>query len=239
VIGLVHSYLLWYGDMLVPLALCGAVAFFAWRASPVWLFALGGAALITAPALSWWLTSSALQGDPAVIAAWRAQWAPRPEVIWLGLLLVSLGLRHAIRTQWDLVEFALVSQQLQYWGDILVAIGMVAVVMLLCQHGWRLRPLAAVGRMALTNYLLQTVICTTIFYGHGFGMFGHIDRAGQLAIVIGIWIFELAASSVWLRYFSTGPVERLVRGVVFGGRSRRYAEPIEPTPAPARVAASR
>ena len=43
----------------------------------------------------------------------------------------------------------------------------------------------AVGRMALTNYLLQTVICTTIFYGHGFGLFGRVDRAGQLAIVRG------------------------------------------------------
>ena len=309
-LGLAHSYLLWYGDMLVPLALCGAFAFLAWRASPMWLFVLGGAALITAPVLSWWLTWSAVQSDPAVVAAWRAQWTPRPEVIWLeilqyrggwveqmghrvptaweaqtwyfathlfwkiaglmvlgmallkvgvltaarsrsfyavqavvavsvGMLLVSLGLRHGVRTQWDLLEFVLVSQQLQYWGDVLVAIGMVAVVMLLCQRGWQLRPLAAVGRMALTNYLLQTVICTTIFYGHGFGLFGRVDRAGQLAIVVGIWIFELAASSVWLRYFSVGPVERLVRAAVFGGRSRRYAEAMEATPAPATVPAPR
>jgi uncharacterized membrane protein YeiB len=45
---------------------------------------------------------------------------------------------------------------LRYWGNSLVALGWVALAMLLCQRGWRLGPVAAVGRMALTNYLLQT-----------------------------------------------------------------------------------
>ena len=90
--------------------------------------------------------------------------------------------------------------------------------MLICQRGWRLRPVAAVGRMALTNYLLQSVICTTIFYGHGLGLFGRVDRAGQLAIVVGIWAFQLLASSVWLGYFAVGPVEWVTRWLVFGRR---------------------
>jgi len=91
-------------------------------------------------------------------------------------------------------------------------------VMLLCQRGWPLRPVAAVGRMALSNYLLQSVICTTIFYGHGLGLFGRVDRAGQLAIVVGVWAFQLLASSAWLRYFAVGPVEWVTRWLVYRRR---------------------
>ena len=72
--------------------------------------------------------------------------------------------------------------------------------------------------MALTNYLLQTVICTTIFYGHGLGLFGRVDRAGQLAIVVAIWAFQAVMSSAWLRYFAVGPVEWLTRWLVFRRR---------------------
>jgi uncharacterized protein len=72
--------------------------------------------------------------------------------------------------------------------------------------------------MALTNYLLQSAICTTIFYGHGLGLFGRVDRAGQLAIVIAIWAFQLLASRAWLSYFTVGPVEWVTRWLVFGRR---------------------
>jgi uncharacterized protein len=135
-----------------------------------------------------------------------------------GILLNSLGLWRSVATGWDLLDFVLVSQQLHYWGNLFVALGWVALVLVLCRRGWSLRPLAAVGRMALTNYLLQSVICTTIFYGHGLGLFGRVERTGQLAIVVAIWAFQLLASSVWLRYFSVGPVEWLTRWLVFKRR---------------------
>ncbi|HEY3216480.1 MAG TPA: DUF418 domain-containing protein, partial [Candidatus Eisenbacteria bacterium] len=132
--------------------------------------------------------------------------------------LISLGLWRSFATQWDLLDYVLVSQELRYWGNLLVSLGWVALVMLLCQFKWPLRPVAAVGRMALTNYLLQTLICTTIFYGHGLGLFGQVDRAGQFAIVLGIWTFQLLASSAWLATFAVGPVEWVTRWFVFGRR---------------------
>ena len=261
--------------MLVPLALCGAVVFFARRLSPGKLLVLGGLAFAIGSVLSFALTWSTAQSDPAALAAWRAQWTPRPEIIVLeiaqyrggwaeqmahrvpaaletqtshfvtrlfwqmtglmligmalfklgvlsaarsrafylrmgtlgfgaGALLIALGLWRSFATKWDLLDFALVSQQLHYWGNLFVALGWTALVMLLCQRGWPLRSVAAVGRMALTNYLLQSVICTTIFYGHGLGLFGRVDRAGQLAIVVGIWAFQLLASSVWLALLRRG-----------------------------------
>jgi uncharacterized protein len=289
ILGLLHAYLLWYGDMLVPFALTGAVVFFFRRLSPGRLLVLGGAAFATASVLSFSLAWATAQSDPVAVAAWKAQWTPRPATINLeiaeyrggwadqmahrvpaaldtqtavflsrllwqmtglmllgmalyklgvlsatrsrafylrmgilgfgaGILLNSLGLWRSPAMRWDLLDFSLVSQPLHYWGDLFVALGWVALVMLLCQRGWPLRSLAAVGRIALTNYLLQTVICTTIFYGHGLGLFGRVDRAGLLAIVLGIWAFQLLASSVWLRYFAVGPAEWLTRWLVFRRR---------------------
>ena len=81
VLGLLHAHLLWYGDMLVPLALSGAVVFFARRLSPGRLLVLGGLAFATASVLSFTLTWSTAQSDPVALAAWRAQWTPRPEII--------------------------------------------------------------------------------------------------------------------------------------------------------------
>jgi uncharacterized protein len=137
-----------------------------------------------------------------------------------GVLLISLALWRSATTRWDVVDYLLVSQELRYWGNFLVALGWIALVMLLCQRGWQLGPVATVGRMALTNYLLQTVICTTIFYGHGLGLFGHVDRAGQFLIVLGVWAFQLLASSAWLHYCALGPVEWVLRWFVFGRRPR-------------------
>jgi len=100
---------------------------------------------------------------------------------------------------------------------------------LLCQRGWQLRPVAAVGRMALSNYLLQTLICTTIFYGHGLGLFGQVDRAGQFLIVLAVWTFQLLASSIWLRYFALGPVEWALRWVIYGRRPGLLRSPLAVT----------
>jgi len=291
VLGLLHAYLLWYGDMLVALALCGAVVFFARGLSPRSLLLVGGLVFASASVLSLALTWSTARSDPVALIVWSEQWTPRPEAIALeiaqyragwtgqmahrvpaaweshtwsfatrvfwqttglmllgmglfklgvltatrsrtfylrmavvgfggGMLLISVALWRSFATQWDLLDYVLVSQELRYWGNLLVALGWTALVMLMCQRDWPLRPLAAVGRMALTNYLLQTLICTTIFYGHGLGLFGRIDRAGQFAIVLGIWALQLLASSAWLSYFASGPVEWMMRWVIFGRRPR-------------------
>jgi uncharacterized protein len=68
----------------------------------------------------------------------------------------------------------------------------------------------------MSNYLMQSAICTTVFYGHGLGLFGRVDRVGQLALVIAIWIVEIAASRLWLRYFLAGPIEWLWRSATYG-----------------------
>ena len=75
--------------------------------------------------------------------------------------------------------------------------------------------LAATGRMAFTNYLMQTVICTTLFYGHGFGLYGFVERWGQFFIVLAIWLLQLFWSPLWLRYFQFGPAEWFWRSLTY------------------------
>jgi uncharacterized protein len=80
----------------------------------------------------------------------------------------------------------------------------------------RLAPLAAVGRMAITNYLMQTVICTTLFYGYGFGLYGRIGMAASIALTVLIYAVQIPFSVWWLRHFRFGPVEWLWRSLTYG-----------------------
>ncbi|TKI56764.1 DUF418 domain-containing protein [Brevibacillus antibioticus] len=69
----------------------------------------------------------------------------------------------------------------------------------------------AVGKLSLTNYLLQTVICTTIFYGYGLGWFGKIGVLAGCGLAIVIYVGQLFLSPLYLKRFRYGPVERLLR----------------------------
>jgi uncharacterized protein len=104
-----------------------------------------------------------------------------------------------------------------------LALGIIALVTLLWQKtDWRrgLSYLAPVGRTALTNYLLQTVICVTIFYGYGFGMFGKVGALLATLTAVAIFLVQIAVSSLWLRYFAYGPVEWIWRQLTYRRRLR-------------------
>jgi len=75
--------------------------------------------------------------------------------------------------------------------------------------------LAAVGRMALSNYLLQTILCTTFFYGYGLGYFATIDYPGLFAVIAGVWAVNIVFSKAWLSAFRFGPAEWLWRSLTY------------------------
>lgn len=79
----------------------------------------------------------------------------------------------------------------------------------------RLAPLAAVGRTALSNYLLQSLICTTIFYGYGLGWFGRVGPAAGAALAVAIYAVQVPLSVWWVRRFQFGPVEWLWRSLTY------------------------
>ncbi|HRO03832.1 MAG TPA: DUF418 domain-containing protein [Terricaulis sp.] len=102
---------------------------------------------------------------------------------------------------------------------IFVSIGYAALFVLLVKLGVRLltEPLAAVGRMAFSNYIMQSLIMTAIFYGgRGLGYFGEVDRVGLWGIVVAIWALQLVISPLWLARYQMGPLEWLWRRLSYG-----------------------
>jgi uncharacterized protein len=68
--------------------------------------------------------------------------------------------------------------------------------------------------MTLSQYLLQSLICTLLFYGHGLGRFAHIPRAWFMVIVPVIWVVQVLFAQYWLRRHRLGPAEWLWRRLV-------------------------
>ncbi|MBM3262571.1 MAG: DUF418 domain-containing protein [candidate division Zixibacteria bacterium] len=93
----------------------------------------------------------------------------------------------------------------------------VTILLLLRQQRWRehLAPLSAVGRMALSNYLMQSLICTTLFYGYGLGLYGMIGPAAGLSLCVAIWMLQTGVSLWWGKRFRFGPVEWLWRSLTY------------------------
>ena len=135
-----------------------------------------------------------------------------------GLPMVGYGIHHQASRGWDMVEGMGVGSLYNYFGSLLVAFAWIGVILLLCRSdrltGLKER-LAAVGRMAFTNYIMHSVLCTTLYYGHGFGFFGRVDRLGQLCIVFVIAALQLWYSPLWLRRFQFGPLEWLWRTLTY------------------------
>jgi uncharacterized membrane protein YeiB len=85
------------------------------------------------------------------------------------------------------------------------------------QRGARLlAPLAATGRMALTTYLSQSVVCTFLFYSWGLGWFGRVGYTGMFAITLTLFGLQMAASTWWLKRYQFGPVEWVWRTLTYG-----------------------
>ncbi len=78
-----------------------------------------------------------------------------------------------------------------------------------------LAPLAAAGRMALTNYILQSVLCSFIFNGYGLGLYGKVGAAGLLGFAAGIYTLQIAISNWWLARFQFGPLEWVWRSLTY------------------------
>jgi uncharacterized protein len=106
-------------------------------------------------------------------------------------------------------------------GRLGCAFGYMGLVMLFCKSGilsWLRASLAAVGRMALTNYLAHSIICALIFTGVGFGLVGELERYQLYYVVAGIWLVQLIVSPLWLRHYRFGPAEWLWRSLTYGAR---------------------
>lgn len=308
--GIIHAYALWYGDVLVPYALCGMLLFPIRRLPATWLM-LAGALFVAmgtfmrfaidyqlfqfATTLGDWTTklvSSSHSGVEYELAAYRGGWWQQMgSRFWIsldndsasfltwtfwrcgGCMLIGMALQRArfFHGEWSASAYGVIAAlcipigwsvtgigvvfneshnwdpaliwpfggQFNYWGSIMAAFGYLSIGVLAsiviagrATIGARLLSIAAVpirsvGRLALTNYIADTLIGTTLFYGHGFGKFGTFSRVDLLKFTLVVWLIQMTLSTIYLRFFDQGPLEWLWHRLVYGARM-----PLQPTTTP-------
>lgn len=113
-------------------------------------------------------------------------------------------------------------------GRLFTTMGHIGLFMLFIKSGllrFLQKSLAAVGKLALTNYLMHSIVTSIIFYGDGFSMFGMLQRYELYYIVAGLWIFQLIYSPIYLRYFLYGPAEWIWRSLTYQKRQQFLLRP--------------
>lgn len=168
-------------------------------------------------------------------------WSPRGYrwMLAAGGLGAALSLAHAIAFADS--GFSPGGLTLRFWHDSLhpfvrgiVGLGWASGLLLLLRAG-RLRrattALAAVGQMAFTNYVLQTVCCTLLFFGYGLGFYGSWSRSTLMLVWAGVSAVQIAASRWWLGRFRFGPLEWAWRSLVWWQRQPMRRTAAAPPPA--------
>lgn len=152
----------------------------------------------------------------------------------IGLSINYYEMQIILNSKFSFLGFSQVNLT-HYWSRLFTAMGHVGLIMIFCKLPilrWLKTSLASVGKMALTNYLMHSVICMIVFTGVGFGLFGKLQRYELYYVVLGIWIFQLIVSPVWLYYFRFGPAEWLWRSLTYlkvqpMKKIKIYAAPLE------------
>jgi uncharacterized protein len=167
------------------------------------------------------------------MALYKLNWLTGEQPLGLYALLVIVGYGlgvgwgyytgHAWRVaNYEFFEYANVqspSWMLFYQPHrLLVALGHLGVICLLWRSNFLsilVKPFAALGQMAFTNYLMQSIICTLIFYGYGLGYHGKFERYELWYFVAGVWVFQIIFSNIWMRLYTMGPLEWIWRSLTY------------------------
>ena len=186
---------------------------------------IGGLITIGPRLLGLMLIGMALYKSGFLSAGWSAaRYALIAAVgVGVGLVISAIGTFSMIAGGFDATAIA-ISSTAGYFGSLVLAMGYASAVMLAARAGGKLlKPVidlfAATGRMAFTNYLAQSLIMTAIFVGPpGLGLFGTVERVGQLKLVLAVWAVQLIWSVLWLSVFRYGPMEWVWRSLTYGRR---------------------
>jgi uncharacterized protein len=274
VLGTVHLFLIWNGDILTLYAICG-LSLVPFVALPWQALTLIGAALVALPEfVSFGLTlpsGAAAIADiaqarqvygtggflpilkfrwyeawslivPLLIsvlsrtaglmywgmAAWRSGLLRAPERH-RRKLVMALVLGMAVGAPVTINEISKKSTGKALWpalhaphidASILLALAYVSGLLLWLtpRRALHFPRLAATGRMALTNYLVQSVVLGFVFFGYGFGLLGRTGSAAAAGIGVALYVAQLQLSLLWLNQFRFGPFEWLWRSLAYGKR---------------------
>lgn len=285
VIGCIHAYLIWDGDILVSYAFCGILVFLLRNLSLKWLWAIGSLMVLASfwetalrfisPAeisedyLLWWNPS--LEDQAFAKAAHEGSWLDefparasvafeRQTIDWLyftlwrvgGLMVLGMammkngflagkmdkkvyrktallfGLPGLVLSFWGAftfmakdydLAFFMEELTLSFWlGSLLLAFGYISLVILWAKSSWfkgLKKRFAELGRLSLTNYLMQSVIGTLLFFGYGLGWYGEVSRVGLVGIALAVWSLQFTFSWWWLQRYRFGPLEGLWRSLTY------------------------
>jgi uncharacterized protein len=136
----------------------------------------------------------------------------------IGFFFTGSGIIQNFRHNWSMEFSMFAGSMYNYMGSVGSALGYIALVMLLAKSAKFLKfnhVISSVGKMAFTNYILMSILGTFIFYGHGLGLFGKVERTGQILFVFGIWVILLILSPLWLKKYQYGPLEWLWRVLTY------------------------
>ncbi|MEM7737801.1 MAG: DUF418 domain-containing protein, partial [Deinococcota bacterium] len=136
----------------------------------------------------------------------------------VGFPVVGFGLYQYILRDWEAGYSLFIGRIPNHIGTMFIASGYIALIMLWSKYDlWRRAQdgLASVGRMALSNYMGQTILATLVFYGYGLGLYGQLNRIAQLGVVVVIWTIQIIVSPWWLKRFRYGPLEWLWRSLTY------------------------
>ena len=285
--GLIHAYLIWMGDILVPYAICGCLVFLLrnWSSrglillasiffmipilmnimtwyglsmnelneiyGPIWnpktddilneIMAYRGSYIEQMEIRSqssyyaqtflfmiegfWRYSSMMMIGILLFRCDWfRAvksrNWYLRFGLIFLvlGLIVSAFGLFASYENQWSGPWCMTLGHQFTYISSLLMAFAYMSLLIFwsISERASRIQNrLKAVGRMAFTNYILSSLLCTFIFYGHGLAYFSTLDRLEQWAVIVPIWFLILFLSKWVLNRFKQGPLEFIWRKMTY------------------------
>ena len=176
---------------------------------------LGDNLLALGAQYGWQLAGMMLMGAALMRTGWlKGEFSLRhyrrtgAGLVLLGVIINLPAVMMQWHLQWDYRWCAFLLQVPRELSAPFQTIGYAALIYgfwLQLSRLWIVSAVACVGRMALSNYILQTLICTTLFYR--FGLFMKFDRLTLLAFVIPVWIVNVVFSVVWLRFFRQGPLE--------------------------------
>ncbi len=138
--------------------------------------------------------------------------------LFVGIPLTLLDIIILCQTSWDYQAYSMFCRPLYLFSAPLIALMWISIMVLWIKSGKAgclTRGFSAAGQLALTNYLMQSILGTLFFYGHGLGWYGYLERYQQFLFVFTIWIIQLMYSVIWLCYFQFGPFEWLWRSLTY------------------------
>lgn len=282
IIGVIHAFLIWHGDILITYALCGFILLVMRKMSPkamVWTALLIIVIPTTLMSLMMLLVTMTM-GDANIYSTLEVYAAQSLEVyangtfmeitnqrisdwsfvnianfffIVLSVLPMFLFGAAAAKSNWlEKVEenlsgmkklwvitfiLALIFKLLPYYtehnfateylqdgiGGPASAVFYFLTVVLMTRKRMGLKllsPFQYVGKMSLSNYLFQSVVCSLIFYSYGLGLYGSFTPFQGIWLVLGIYIFQIIISKVWVSNFHYGPMEWIWRAGTYGNRPK-------------------